>query len=344
MLMENFFRSKEYWQVVDFGVAKPAFGTQMTETQKTELEALKLKDLKAKNYLFQAIDQFILETILSKETSKQIWDSIKQKFRRSAMAKRQHLQALRTEFEVHDSQRKGRGRGNHHSTTYRPRSDKSNVECHRCHRYDHYKFECRTNLNKEHGEKSNFVANQEEEIVSPLIACHAKKEVNQNMWYLDTGCNNHMCEDKFAFSELDESFRNTVKFGDNYLVSVMGKGNVTIRTKENTAQIISNIFFVSDLKTNLLSIGQLQEKGYEIIIREGVFSIQDPKKGLIAQVNITSNRMFPLYLHNTVNLCFSDFDGDNEDEKQQPVANEQQSIPNGTQEEKRSQRARRRLV
>ncbi|KAL5743756.1 hypothetical protein ACOSP7_026613 [Xanthoceras sorbifolium] len=112
---------------------------------------------------------------------------------------------------------------------------KSNVECHRCHRYDHYKFECRTNLNKEHGEKSNFVANQEEEIVSLLIACHAKKEVNQNMWYLDTSCNNHICGDKFAFSELDESFRNTVKFGENYLVSVMGKGNVTIRTKENTA-------------------------------------------------------------------------------------------------------------
>ncbi|KAL5752044.1 hypothetical protein ACOSQ2_022551 [Xanthoceras sorbifolium] len=125
------------------------------------------------------------------------------------------------------------------------------------------------------------------------------------MWYLDTGCSNHICGDKFAFSELDESFRNTVKFGDNSSISVMAKGNVTIRTKENTAQIISNVFFVPNLKTNLLNIGQLQEKGYEIIIKERVCSIQDPKKGLIAQVNMTSNRMFPLYLHNTANLCFS---------------------------------------
>ncbi|KAL5820759.1 hypothetical protein ACOSQ3_022641 [Xanthoceras sorbifolium] len=123
--------------------------------------------------------------------------------------------------------------------------------------YDQYKIECRTNLNKEHGENSNFAVNQEEEIVSLLMACHAKEEINQNMWYLETGCNNHMCGDKFVFSELDESFRNTVKFKDNSSVFVMGKGNVTIRTKKNTAHIISNVFFVPDLKTNLLSIGQL---------------------------------------------------------------------------------------
>ena len=42
MLMENFLRSKEYWHVV-------AGGQTLTKVQKTELEGLKLKDLKAKN-------------------------------------------------------------------------------------------------------------------------------------------------------------------------------------------------------------------------------------------------------------------------------------------------------
>jgi dihydrofolate reductase len=36
------------------------------------LSGLKLKDLKANNYLFQGIDRSILETILSKDTSKEI--------------------------------------------------------------------------------------------------------------------------------------------------------------------------------------------------------------------------------------------------------------------------------
>ncbi|TXG73835.1 hypothetical protein EZV62_002414 [Acer yangbiense] len=65
MLMENFLKSKEYWQVVDSGVAKLAEGVVLTDAQRTEREGLQLKDLKAKNYLFQAIDRSILETILS---------------------------------------------------------------------------------------------------------------------------------------------------------------------------------------------------------------------------------------------------------------------------------------
>lgn len=52
MLMENFLRSKEYWTVVVSRVAEPAEGVVQTDAQKTELEGLKLKDLKAKNYLF----------------------------------------------------------------------------------------------------------------------------------------------------------------------------------------------------------------------------------------------------------------------------------------------------
>ena len=72
MLMENFLRSKEYWQVVSGGIAEPATNSPMTDAQKTEIEGQRLKDLTAKNYLFQAIDRSILETILCKDTSQQI--------------------------------------------------------------------------------------------------------------------------------------------------------------------------------------------------------------------------------------------------------------------------------
>ncbi|KAJ1380140.1 hypothetical protein SESBI_46272 [Sesbania bispinosa] len=77
MLMENLLRSKEYWQVVVDGVTTPEGGEALTDAQQKELDAMKLKDLKVKNYLFQAIDRSILETILCKDTSKDIWDSMK---------------------------------------------------------------------------------------------------------------------------------------------------------------------------------------------------------------------------------------------------------------------------
>lgn len=59
-----------------------------------------MKDLKVKNYLFQAIDRSIMETILNKESAKSIWDSMKQKYQGSTRVKRAQLQALRREFEV----------------------------------------------------------------------------------------------------------------------------------------------------------------------------------------------------------------------------------------------------
>ena len=39
-------------------------------------------------------------------------------------------------------------------------------------------------------------------------------------------------------------------------------------------------------------------------IKDGVCQIQNEKLGLIAQVNMTMNRMFPLYLHKTTRTCF----------------------------------------
>ena len=145
-------------------------------------------------------------------------------------------------------------------------------------------------MSRSRRDQSHYVEKEEE--ISLLMACYANEEANHNLWYLDTGCSNHMCGDKFAFSEFDESFHDTMKFGDNSKVSVMGTAKVTIQTKGKSFRSIANVLFVSDLKTKLLSIGQLQEKGYEVSIKGGVCRIFDEKLGLIAQVSMTANRMF----------------------------------------------------
>ncbi|GAU27067.1 hypothetical protein TSUD_314290 [Trifolium subterraneum] len=98
MLMENLIQSKELWSLIEAGVTvAPA---NATVEQQQAADASKLKDLKVKNYLFQSIDRSILETILVRETSKDIWDAMKRKYQGSTKVKRAHLQALRREFEV----------------------------------------------------------------------------------------------------------------------------------------------------------------------------------------------------------------------------------------------------
>lgn len=64
MVMENFFRSKEYLQVVFKGIVEPADGMVVMDAQRTKIEKQQLlKNLRAKNYLFQAIDRSIFQAI-----------------------------------------------------------------------------------------------------------------------------------------------------------------------------------------------------------------------------------------------------------------------------------------
>ena len=55
-----------------------------------------------------------------------------------------------------------------------------------------------------------------------------------------------------------------VSLGNNSTIQVMEKGTVDIKTRNGFVESISNVFYIPDLKASLLSIGQLQEKGYVI--------------------------------------------------------------------------------
>lgn len=64
MRMENLLYSKEYWDLMEPGIP--------SRVAEEELKQLQLKDLKVKNYLFQAIDHNIMETTLDKWSAKSI--------------------------------------------------------------------------------------------------------------------------------------------------------------------------------------------------------------------------------------------------------------------------------
>ncbi|RDX67096.1 hypothetical protein CR513_54069, partial [Mucuna pruriens] len=102
--------------------------------------------------------------------------------------------------------------------------------------------------------------------------------------FLDSGCSNHMCGKKEYFSNLDESYKDSVKLGNNSNMTVTGKGNIRLNMNDKT-HIFTKVFFVPELMNNLLSIGQLQEKGL----------IFHPENGLIMETRISSNRMSMLH-------------------------------------------------
>jgi len=64
-----------------------------------------------------------------------------------------------------------------------------------------------------------------------------------------------MCGQKELFAYLDDSFRTQVKFGDGKFVPVTGKGEILIALKNGNQSYIYAIFYVPDMKSNLLSMG-----------------------------------------------------------------------------------------
>ena len=80
-------------------------------------------------------------------------------------------------------------------------------------------------------------------------------EEKQDMWYHDSGANNHMCGKKNMFVDLDESMDSQVTFGDSSKILVKGKGKILICQRNGGHQFISNVYYVPNMKNNILSLG-----------------------------------------------------------------------------------------
>ena len=86
--------------------------------------------------------------------------------------------------------------------------------------------------------------------------------------------------------------------GDCTSIKDEGKGTIPILTKKNQNKYIPDVYYVPQLKHNLLSVGQLMEHGYAVLFQKNTCYIYDkhPHKSLIAKVEKTKSRMFPLTL------------------------------------------------
>ncbi|XP_047155511.1 uncharacterized protein LOC124826663 [Vigna umbellata] len=188
-----------------------------------------------------------------------------------------------------ESSNRGRGRGNPNS-----RYDKSRIKCYNCDKFEHYASEYRAPNKNKIEEKANYAEERCQEDGTLLMAYKGEDKGGDNQWYLDSGAINHMCGKRSMFVELDESVKGNVAFEDESKAAVKGKGNVLIRLKNEEHQFISNIYYVPSMKSNILSLGQLLEKGYDIQLKNNNLSIRDNTSRFIAKVPMARNRMFVL--------------------------------------------------
>lgn len=113
----------------------------------------------------------------------------------------------------------------------------------------------------------NYVEFDEEEEILPIVHAEISSAEGRGIWFLDSGCSNHMTGEKSWFIELDENFKHSVRLGNSSRMVVKGKGKIRIEV-EGITQVVTDVYYVPNLTNNMLSIAQLQEKQHTILIKK----------------------------------------------------------------------------
>lgn len=100
-----------------------------------------------------------------------------------------------------------------------------------------------------------------------------------------------MTGNKEWLCSLKNGFDQMVKLGNNTKMSVVAKGRIKVQVS-GISQVISDVYYVHELKNNLLSIGQLQENGLAILIQKGTRKVYHVSRGLVMETSMSGNRIF----------------------------------------------------
>lgn len=87
-----------------------------------------------------------------------------------------------------------------------------------------------------------------------------------------------MIGDKSKFFKLEKYDGGLVMFGDDTSDKICGIGIVSFDCKHHT----NDVYYVKCLRDNLLSVGQMCRKGYDLVFKDERCEIQKGSKTLIA--------------------------------------------------------------
>lgn len=126
--------------------------------------------------------------------------------------------------------------------------------------------------------------------------CSCSLVIDAKIWVLDTGATNHMSGCRSAFRELDTRVLGSVRFGDDSMARIEGRGTVVLECKNGEPKSLEGVYYILQLTTNIVCIGQFNEARYKIDIDGGIMRIREPDGRLLAKVLHGSDRLYVLHI------------------------------------------------
>ncbi|VVA98930.1 unnamed protein product [Arabis nemorensis] len=109
------------------------------------------------------------------------------------------------------------------------------------------------------------------------------KTYDNNMWMIYSTTSNHMTPYERYFTTLDRSHKARIKFMFGDGVMSEGIGDVVIMTDKGKKKTIKNVLYVPKNDRNVLSVDQLTQSGYGIVMTANKCTIKDQNGRLFGE-------------------------------------------------------------
>ncbi|XP_076918480.1 uncharacterized protein LOC143578915 [Bidens hawaiensis] len=94
-----------------------------------------------------------------------------------------------------------------------------------------------------------------------------------------------------------------VKFGDGSYVDICGKESILLVGKTGEQQLLTDIYYIPSLQSNIISLGQATESGCDIRMKDDYLLMYDDQGKLLMRVTRSKNRLYTIKLKTGKPVC-----------------------------------------
>ncbi|XP_072058192.1 uncharacterized protein [Arachis hypogaea] len=264
-LMSTHLKAQNLWNFIEPGLQEGADAAQQR------------RDQLALSQIHQGVDYTVFGKIANAKSAKEAWNMLKLSYKGVDKAQKAKLQSLRREYEryemsssetveqyftrVTDLVNKMRVYGEDMPDSKVVEKILRTMPM----KYDHVV----TTILESHDMDTMTIAE-----LQGTMESHSSRILEKSEKSIEEALKSRVNFNNVAESSHD-SVKLLLKFGNSTKIPIEGKGHIPIRLKDGSLSYISNVFYASELDYNLLSMGQLSEKGYKMITYHGYYTVFD---------------------------------------------------------------------